>query len=198
MKGCTARIDLTPSVVLRGHKRGIWSVEFSPVDQCVITASGDETIKIWAISDYKDYPWCSVCFLWVKGTRFFECPPLHGAMVRQDKVKLAATMNEFSSRHLSEQLVGMCSTFSACRNSSLTFNSTQKSFGIDDFRKIPNGVNGKSYSDGIKMKIFSRTAVETGPGGVNTLSHVAPPKSSSFFAKYGMDSGFSKKKYMSL
>ena len=51
----TARIwklpELTPGVVLRGHKRGIWSVEFSPVDQCVITASGDKTIKIWAISD---------------------------------------------------------------------------------------------------------------------------------------------------
>ncbi|KAI7749500.1 hypothetical protein M8C21_001865 [Ambrosia artemisiifolia] len=39
----------------------------------------------------------------------------------------------------------------------------------------------------------SQTTVETGPGGVNTLSHVAPPKSSSFFAEYGMDSGFSKK-----
>lgn len=26
-------------------------MEFSPVDQCVITASGDKTIKIWAISD---------------------------------------------------------------------------------------------------------------------------------------------------
>lgn len=38
-------------VVLRGHKKGIWSVEFSPVDQCVITSSGDKTIKIWAISD---------------------------------------------------------------------------------------------------------------------------------------------------
>lgn len=51
----TARIwklpDLTPGVVLKGHKRGIWSVEFSPVDQCVITGSGDKTIKIWAISD---------------------------------------------------------------------------------------------------------------------------------------------------
>ncbi|KAI3828706.1 hypothetical protein L1987_02815 [Smallanthus sonchifolius] len=39
----------------------------------------------------------------------------------------------------------------------------------------------------------SQTTAETGPGGVNTLSHVAPPKSSSFFAEYGMDSGFSKK-----
>lgn len=43
--------DLVSVVVLKGHKRGIWSVEFSPVDQCVITASGDKTIKIWAISD---------------------------------------------------------------------------------------------------------------------------------------------------
>ncbi|KAF5774628.1 putative Arf GTPase activating protein [Helianthus annuus] len=39
----------------------------------------------------------------------------------------------------------------------------------------------------------SQTTVETGPGGVNTLNHVAPPKSNSFFAEYGMDSGFSKK-----
>lgn len=37
--------------MLKGHKRGIWSVEFSPVDQCVMTSSGDKTIKIWAISD---------------------------------------------------------------------------------------------------------------------------------------------------
>ncbi|XP_024996198.1 probable ADP-ribosylation factor GTPase-activating protein AGD8 [Cynara cardunculus var. scolymus] len=41
--------------------------------------------------------------------------------------------------------------------------------------------------------VDSSQAVETGPGGMNTLSHVAPPKSSSFFAEYGMDSGFSKK-----
>ncbi|XP_071727492.1 probable ADP-ribosylation factor GTPase-activating protein AGD9, partial [Rutidosis leptorrhynchoides] len=41
--------------------------------------------------------------------------------------------------------------------------------------------------------VDSSQTVETGPGGVNSLSHVAPPKSSSFFAEYGMDSGFSKK-----
>ncbi|KAF8378925.1 hypothetical protein HHK36_030274 [Tetracentron sinense] len=46
--------DLVSIVVLKGHKRGIWSVEFSPVDQCVIIASGDKTIKIWAISDGAD------------------------------------------------------------------------------------------------------------------------------------------------
>ncbi|KAJ9536953.1 hypothetical protein OSB04_029686 [Centaurea solstitialis] len=41
--------------------------------------------------------------------------------------------------------------------------------------------------------VDSSQAEEKGPGGVNTLGHVAPPKSSSFFADYGMDSGFSKK-----
>lgn len=43
--------DLVSVAVLKGHKRGIWSVEFSPVDQCVLTASGDKTIKYWLISD---------------------------------------------------------------------------------------------------------------------------------------------------
>lgn len=49
---CVWRLpDLVSVVVFKGHKRGIWSVEFSPVDQCVLTASGDKTIRIWAISD---------------------------------------------------------------------------------------------------------------------------------------------------
>ncbi|KAJ6820843.1 putative ADP-ribosylation factor GTPase-activating protein AGD8 [Iris pallida] len=34
---------------------------------------------------------------------------------------------------------------------------------------------------------------ETGSGGVQAAGHVAPPKSSSFFADFGMDSGFQKK-----
>ncbi|KAL5577580.1 hypothetical protein UlMin_019279, partial [Ulmus minor] len=34
---------------------------------------------------------------------------------------------------------------------------------------------------------------ETNSGGSNVLGHVAPPKFSSFFAYFGMDSGFPKK-----
>lgn len=33
--------DLVLTVTLRGHRRGIWAVAFSPVDQCVATASGE-------------------------------------------------------------------------------------------------------------------------------------------------------------
>ena len=52
--------------ILRGHKRGVWSVRFSPRDTPVIssearsstnrglavTGSGDKTVKIWSLSDY--------------------------------------------------------------------------------------------------------------------------------------------------
>ena len=52
--------------ILRGHKRGVWSVRFSPRDAPVIssesrsstnrglvaTASGDKTVKIWSLSDF--------------------------------------------------------------------------------------------------------------------------------------------------
>ncbi|OMO84994.1 hypothetical protein CCACVL1_10485 [Corchorus capsularis] len=44
-------VNLVEVVRFVGHKRGIWSVEFSPVHKCVITASGDKTVKIWAIDD---------------------------------------------------------------------------------------------------------------------------------------------------
>lgn len=36
-------------------------------------------------------------------------------------------------------------------------------------------------------------STEMGSGGPQVLSHVAPPKSSSFFADYGMDNGYQKK-----
>ena len=35
--------------------------------------------------------------------------------------------------------------------------------------------------------------LNSGSAGTNVLSHVAPPKSSSFFADFGMDSGFPRK-----
>lgn len=36
-------------------------------------------------------------------------------------------------------------------------------------------------------------SAEMNSGGTHVLSHVSPPKSSSFFADFGMDSGFPKK-----
>ncbi|KAJ5113330.1 hypothetical protein N7456_001864 [Penicillium angulare] len=52
--------------VLRGHKRGVWSVRFAPRDTPIInseagtstsrgliaTASGDKTVKLWSLADY--------------------------------------------------------------------------------------------------------------------------------------------------
>ncbi|KAK2752313.1 U3 small nucleolar RNA-associated protein 13 [Onygenales sp. PD_40] len=52
--------------ILRGHKRGVWSIRFAPKDTPVITSdsgsstsrgivatgSGDKTIKLWSLSDY--------------------------------------------------------------------------------------------------------------------------------------------------
>ncbi|KAF8412563.1 hypothetical protein HHK36_000531 [Tetracentron sinense] len=36
-------------------------------------------------------------------------------------------------------------------------------------------------------------SAETSSGGIHVINHVSPPKSSSFFSDFGMDSGFSKK-----
>jgi U3 small nucleolar RNA-associated protein 13 len=52
--------------VLRGHRRGVWSVKFAPKDTpgivgengpaagkgLILTGSGDKTLKIWSLSDY--------------------------------------------------------------------------------------------------------------------------------------------------
>jgi len=43
---------LNPIGLLKGHKRGVWSVKFSPTEQCIATASGDQTIKLWNINDF--------------------------------------------------------------------------------------------------------------------------------------------------
>ncbi|XP_063871633.1 transducin beta-like protein 3 [Scylla paramamosain] len=40
--------------VLRGHRRGLWCVQFSPVDEVLATASADATIKIWTVTDFSN------------------------------------------------------------------------------------------------------------------------------------------------
>jgi len=36
----------------KGHKRGVWTVKFSPTDRLVATGSGDKTIKLWNLDDF--------------------------------------------------------------------------------------------------------------------------------------------------
>jgi U3 small nucleolar RNA-associated protein 13 len=48
-KGKDASASLTLQVVLKGHKRGVWSVKFSDRDRVVATASGDRTVKLWSV-----------------------------------------------------------------------------------------------------------------------------------------------------
>ena len=43
--------NLVQTLTLKGHRRGVWSAQFSPVDQCVLTGSGDATIRLWALAD---------------------------------------------------------------------------------------------------------------------------------------------------
>uniref|UniRef100_A0A8C5BLJ1 Transducin beta like 3 n=1 Tax=Gadus morhua TaxID=8049 RepID=A0A8C5BLJ1_GADMO len=38
--------------VFRGHKRGVWAVCFSPVDQVLASSSADGTAKLWSLQDY--------------------------------------------------------------------------------------------------------------------------------------------------
>ncbi|CAL9077723.1 probable ADP-ribosylation factor GTPase-activating protein AGD8 [Musa acuminata AAA Group] len=51
--------------------------------------------------------------------------------------------------------------------------------------------DGPSYPS--RFQYMDDIPIESGSGGAQVISHVAPPKSSSFFAEFGMDSGFQKK-----
>ena len=43
--------DLVQVLTLRGHRRGVWAVQFSPVDQALLTGSGDATLRLWSLAD---------------------------------------------------------------------------------------------------------------------------------------------------
>eukprot|EP01029_Cantina_marsupialis_P018308 TRINITY_DN41_c0_g3_i1.p1 TRINITY_DN41_c0_g3~~TRINITY_DN41_c0_g3_i1.p1 ORF type:complete len:1230 (-),score=445.76 TRINITY_DN41_c0_g3_i1:220-3909(-) len=45
--GKLPRLDLMGE--MKGHKRGIWSLEFSSVDQSILSCSSDTTIRIWSV-----------------------------------------------------------------------------------------------------------------------------------------------------
>ncbi|GAA5863918.1 hypothetical protein JCM3774_004417 [Rhodotorula dairenensis] len=51
-KSTPASASLSLLGTFKGHKRGVWSVKFSPVDQVLATASGDRTVKLWNLSDF--------------------------------------------------------------------------------------------------------------------------------------------------
>ena len=36
----------------KGHKRGVWSVRFSPAEQAFATASSDQTVRLWSLKDF--------------------------------------------------------------------------------------------------------------------------------------------------
>jgi len=42
---------LSCKMILKGHKRGVWDVNFSPIEKLLASGSGDSTVKIWNLED---------------------------------------------------------------------------------------------------------------------------------------------------
>lgn len=38
-------------MTLRGHKRGVWDIAFSPIEKVLASVSGDGTVKLWNLND---------------------------------------------------------------------------------------------------------------------------------------------------
>lgn len=47
-----ASARLVNVATLKGHKRGIWALGFSPVDLALATASGDKTVRLWSLKTF--------------------------------------------------------------------------------------------------------------------------------------------------
>ena len=44
--------DLSLKATLTGHKKGVWDIQFNPAEQVIVSASGDNDLKIWNLTTH--------------------------------------------------------------------------------------------------------------------------------------------------